>query len=301
MDEIINYSNNKNTFLRLNVDKQVYNISGYSRAGLKTCIIMQDLNIVFDYGYADERAYSMTNKLISHGHMDHIGALHTDYSSRRLNNLEKMVKYIMPLQCIKPYKMLVSAYSHMNIGKCETYINMINKLSDTDIIGAEECTDIKVHLENELYCTSFEMEHWVKSYGYIIYRKSKRLKEEYKDLDWKKIKELKNNGIELSYEHYEPLVGYTGDTTIEGVLLHKEFLSVPLLIMECTGFKKEDIIECQIGKHIHIDDINKNYKMFNNKKILLFHFSQKYRDISEIEFFINKLDDNFKKNIRLFY
>lgn len=305
MTEIIKYSNNNNTYLRLNIGKQIYNIYGYSRAGSKTCIIIQDLNIVFDYGYADERAYSMNNKLISHGHMDHIGALHTDYSTRRMNNLEKTTRYIMPMQCIKPYKMLVSAYSHMNIGRCNENINILSKLSNIELIDADSCvaglSSNKFHLENEIYFTSYEMDHRVKSYGYIIYRKSKRLKAEYIGLDWTKIKELKENNVELTNDHYEPLIGYTGDTTINGVLKHPEFLSVPLLIMECTGFEKDDIIECRLGEHIHIDDINENYNKFNNIKIILFHFSQKYKNVEQIEYYIKKLDEKFQKKIRLFY
>lgn len=300
MEDKVSYSDNSNTYLKLKVKKQYYNLHGYSRAGSKTCIICPDLNIVFDYGYADERAYSMRTKLISHGHCDHIGALHTDHSSRRLNHLENNTRYIMPLQCINPYKMLVSAYSHMDIGRYTNQINMITTLLNTELVAAEMCN--KYHLENNIYCSAFEMDHKVKSFGYIIYRKSNRLKAEYIGLEPKEIINLKKTeGIILTEEHYEPLVGYTGDTTINGLIKNPDFFSVPLLIMECTGFSSDDIIECQLGYHTHIDDIARETKRFNNEKIVLFHFSQKYKDVKKLEDKVSLLDDDLQDKIRLFY
>jgi len=280
----------------IKLKKNEYHVYGYSRAGHQTSIIIDNLDIQFDCGYLDKKSCNITNKLISHGHLDHICSLPFDYNYRKLNKIAKDVKYILPKQCIKPYKMIVSAYSHMQCNKNSDNINLLEILKETTIITTEECINNKIHLTNQFYCSSFEMDHKIQSFGYIIFRKSKRLKESFRNLSKQEIINLKQNNIDITDDHYEPLIGYTGDTTINGVLKYDIFLNVPFLIMECTGFDLEDKENCLNGKHIHFDDIKENYDKFNNEKIMLFHFSQKYQDRSELIDYINNYD-----KIELFY
>lgn len=288
----IKYSteNNGETYIKLQVGPHQYTLRGFSRAGLRTCITIDELNIVFDMGYANERAFSFDNKLISHGHTDHIGALHIDYCARKLFNINKQKLVIMPKQCIKPFKMIASAVSEMNCGKSGENIKIFDTLIETSIVESESCELEYSNLignsnsKSEFWVKSFLMDHKVKSYGYIIYRKSRKLKSEYSGLDGPEIIKLKQRIGEqnLTTDVFTPLVGYTGDTTINGVIKHYEFLSVPLLIMECTGFASDDNCDCCDGKHIHINDIILHNELFSNKKIVLFHFSQQYRDFESL-------------------
>ena len=116
MDIKYSTTNNGETYLKMLVGSQTYTIRGYSRAGLRTSILIDEINVVFDMGYANDRAFSFDNKLISHGHTDHIGALYTDYCARQLYNVNKPNLIIMPKQCIKPFTMISSAISEMNCG-----------------------------------------------------------------------------------------------------------------------------------------------------------------------------------------
>jgi hypothetical protein len=61
--------------------------------------------------------------------------------------------------------------------------------------------------------------------------------------------------------------------------------------MECTGFFSDDIGDVKCGYHIHLNDIIKNQGMLQNEKILLFHFSQKYKTIDSIAQYIYILDE----------
>lgn len=292
MEQSLKYSTNNNgeTYLKIKVGSQIYTIFGYSRAGLKTSIIVSELNVVLDMGYSNEKSFSYDNKLITHGHNDHIGALHYDHCARRLYKIEKPKMFIMPVQCIKPFKMIATAVSEMNCGKSGENIKLFDSLLLTKIVESESCESNYQHLlgttklESEYAVKSYVMDHKIKSYGYIISRLSKKLKPEFQGLSGKQIMEIKKHiGYEnLTIPIYTPLLGYTGDTTIQGVLNYKEFLNVPLLIMECTGFSPDDKIRCVEGKHIHWDDIVNNFKYFMNEKIILFHFSQQYRFIEDI-------------------
>ena len=310
------------TIIKIKIGTQIFTIRGYSRAGLCTSILIDEFNVVFDMGYQHFKSHSYDNKLISHGHCDHIGALHTDHCTRKLLNNNKNKLYIMPDQCITPYKMIISCFSILNKGIEKYDIKPINNLFLTDIISAENCIDNYYNLigsankKSEYFVKTILMDHNISNYGYIIYRKSHKLKEEYAILDKKDLIKLKNNLLQyiptninkkdyiisiLTYEQYTPLVGYTGDTSINGVITNTELLNVPLLIMECTGFSISDkkIIEC--NKHIHFDDIVKNNNLFNNNKILLFHFSQQYNTLDDIKEYITNIPTNLNEKLLYFF
>jgi ribonuclease BN (tRNA processing enzyme) len=307
----IKYSTNNNgeTYIKIFVGSQTYTIRGYSRAGLRTCICIDELNVVFDMGYANERAFSFDNKLISHGHNDHIGALHIDHCTRKLNNIIKKKLFMMPRQCIKPFKIVSTAISEMNCGRSGENIKFLESLIHTDLIEAEFSESNYYNLigsskiESEYWVRSFQMDHKIKSFGYIVYRKSKKLKSEYIGLKPHEIMQIKKKIGEsnLTYEVYTPLVGYTGDTTINGILYHEEFLTVPLLIMECTGFSPEDDCICCEGKHIHINDLVLHNNLFQNKKIVLFHFSQQYRTIDQILTYCSHIPESLMEKISFFF
>lgn len=313
--EEIKYSNQNNgeTFIKIKINNQYFTIRGFSRGGLRTCILIDEFNVVFDMGYSNDRAFSYDNKLISHGHTDHIGALHTDHCARKLFNIHHKERlYIMPFQCIQPFKMIASAISEMNCGKSSDEIKIFSNLLMTEIIPSENCIDnynylIGKHKHSEYVVKSFLMDHRIKSFGYIIYRKSKKLKQEFCNLNILEIKKKfklnnpdKNIDDYLTNTHYTPLVGYSGDTSINGIIDNPEFLNVPLLIMECTGFMENDKEEIYKGKHIHFNDIVKYKNEFKNDKILLFHFSQQYKNLEDIL----TITDNFqelKEKLLFFY
>lgn len=308
------YQNNGETYMKLKIEHQIYTIRGFSRAGLRTSILIDEFNIVFDMGYSNERSFCYDNKLITHGHADHIGALHIDHCARKLYSINKQKLYIMPYQCIKPFKLIVSGISEMNCGKNGENIKLLDNLLLTDIIASEECINEYKHLigksnlQSEYVVKSILMDHKIKSFGYIIYRKTKKLKQEYITLNREEIIKIKqtckieNKNIDdtLTEIHYTPLVGYTGDTTINGLIYNQEFLDVPLLIMECTGFSENDKLDTLEGKHIHYDDIINNSTIFNNKQIILFHFSQQYKTLNDILLYINNTNEINNKIIYFF-
>lgn len=305
------YQNNGETYVKVKVGSQNYTIRGYSRAGLRTCILIDEFNLVLDMGYANDRAFSYDNKLISHGHNDHIGALHTDHCARRLYNIEKEKLIIMPKQCIKPFKMMASAVSEMNCGKSGEHIKIFDNLLLTNIVEAELCSESEqmVNLigssksNSEYWVKSIQMDHKIKSFGYIIYRKSKKLKPEYTNLKGFEIIKLKQEiGEEnLTNTVFTPMLAYTGDTSIQGIISNPELLNVPLLIMECTGFSSDDKCDCCEGKHIHWDDLVENQYLFSNEKIMLFHFSQQYKTLDEINSFTNNTSKQFTNKLIYFF
>jgi Metal-dependent hydrolases of the beta-lactamase superfamily III len=201
----------------------------------------------------------------------------------------------MPQQCIQPYMMIAAAFSEMNCGKSGNIIKPLQKLVNTNLVASQNCIDTPLSGNSSNMVTAYMMDHKVESYGYIIKRVTKRLKPEYMNLSQMEIIKVKSKvgANNMTEPFHTNMIGYTGDTTIDGVLHNSEFLNVPLLIMECTGFSKEDKAETKQGKHIHIDDIIMNLDKFNNMKVVLFHASQKYKKLEDIQDYIKDLPDKF--------
>lgn len=298
------YDTTGTTSVRFKAFKQEWYFEGFSRAGLETTIVCPQLNLTFDAGKITPLAAAQDNLAISHGHMDHIGSLHFGHSSRKLNNNTKPRMIVMPDQCIEPCKYIAAAFSEMNCGRNTNKIQPIEHMVNTTIVPCEKIDTNETMMElintGPYNIKSIHMDHKVKSFGYIVYRKSQRLKTEYMQLSGKEIKQLKEAGTIITNIHIEPMLAYTGDTSINGLHMNPELFDVPILIMECTGFSPEDHATTKKGKHIHWNELLEMSHLFKNEKIILFHFSQQYKTMEDIMPFIQTAPADFLEKIIFF-
>jgi ribonuclease Z len=288
--------------------KKVLTLRGYSRGGERTSILIEELNVVFDMGYLHNKAHSYDNIIISHGHADHYGALHLHHCSRRLNKNFKQKIYIMPEYLMENFKMLATCISFANCGMSGKIEKSFETLINTSMLSADECMTSNNHLLDNsgnvstYTIKSYVMKHKIRSFGYIISQLSKRLKPEFIGKPPGVLKHISANV--KTHGVLTPIVGYSGDTSIEVILIHPDMLSVPVLILECTFCDNIDDVHTESADHIDFNDIEENYDLFNNKCIVLFHLSQKFKakkDILEIELRIDNLNlKNPDKKIFLF-
>jgi len=298
------YNTTGTTSVRFKAFKQEWYFEGFSRAGLETTIVCPQLNSTFDAGKLSPLAAAQDNLYLSHGHCDHIRDLPSGHCSRKLNKNMKPRVIVMPDQCIVPCKYIAAAFSEMNCGRNNGNIRPLEQMVNTTIVPCETIVTTESMMElintGPYYAKSILMDHKVKSFGYIVYRKSQRLNPEYTQLSGKEIKQLKESGTMITYEHFEPMIAYTGDTSINGLYMNPELFTVPILIMECTGFSTEDHVITKKGKHIHWDDIMEISHLFKNEKIILFHFSQQYKTMDDITSFIQSTPADFLEKIIFF-
>lgn len=298
------YDTTGTTSVRFKAFKQEWYFEGFSRAGLETTIVCPQLNLTLDAGKMTPLAAAQDNLGVTHGHMDHIGSLHFGHSSRKLNNNMKQRIIVMPEQCIEPCKHIAAAFSEMNCGRNSGNIKPLEHMVNTTIVPCEkiDTSETMMDLINTgPYCMkSIHMDHKVKSFGYIVYRKSHRLNPEYTKLTGKEIKQLKEAGVMITYEHFEPMIAYTGDTSINGLHHNPELFTIPILIMECTGFSMEDHMITKKGKHIHWNELLERSHLFKNEKIILFHFSQQYKTMEDIMPFIQTAPADFLEKVIFF-
>lgn len=277
----------------LQLEVKNLNLIGHSVAGSKSCIMVPQFGIAFDYGFPSEIGISQEMVAVTHGHGDHIGALHLHAFERRMSRMSKP-KYLLPDDCLRPFNDAHDAYKAMNRHSYDKPEVVLTR--QYDLIGSSESTADLIKIPKaSYYIKAYPTIHGVPSVGYVVFDRRKKLKEEYRGLPGKKIGQLAKEGAQINHQVDVPIFGYTGDTTIQGVMQHQEFTNCQVLMMECTyiGLDERDTVEeCQSRGHIHLDQIVQNWRSFNNEFIVLCHFSRRYKR-QQILDQIEKINQNF--------
>ncbi len=254
-----------------------YNIQGMSLGGLYTSILVKELGLLFDVGFAFREAASVPYLLLSHAHLDHIGALPA------LIGMRGMIQGFQapPLKIFCPQGTASSiALILQNFEKIHQWplrAELI-ELSPNDTY----------HLGNQRYLKALKSFHPVPSLAYLIYEKVDKLKQEFQHLSGAQIRDLKFKGVAITEPKYRYLLAYATDTLIEVFKHHPELCQVDLLICECTFWDQKKGIEiARAGCHIHPDELlvfgqDRMHLDLMPKNMLLMHFSQLYQP-KEIE------------------
>jgi len=271
---------------------------GHAVAGSKSCIMVPQFGIAFDYGFTSELGYSQEMVAITHGHGDHIGALHQHAFERRMMKMTRP-KYLLPDNCLQSFAAAHDAYKGMNRHAYDT----LGITRHFDLIGSSKSTQIQIKTPKASYhLKAFPTIHGVPSVGYVVFDRRKKLKEEYRGLPGKKIGQLAKSGIEINNIIDISIFGYTGDTTLRGIIQHESFTTCQILVMECTylGLDERDSIEeCENRGHVHLDQIIKNWDKFDNEYLVLCHFSRRYKRQQIIDRITQVNQDHAEKGPKL--
>ncbi|CAN4088143.1 unnamed protein product [Withania somnifera] len=256
--ELINSNRKGNSSQKRERGLQIegYSLEGISIAGHETCIIIPTLNLAFDIGKCPQRAISQEFLFISHGHMDHIGGLPMYVATRSLYRMK-------PPTVIVP-KVIKETMDH-------------SELNHT-LIGLDVGEEF--YLRKDLKVRAFKTYHVIPSQGYIVYSVKQKLKQEYVGLPGDEIKKLKFSGVEITYTTTTPEIAFTGDTMSDFINDPKNYdvLRAKILIMESTYVEDKTTADnARDYGHTHLSEIINFAGMFQNKAILLIHFSARYQ------------------------
>lgn len=241
-------------------------IHGYCMSSHGSILILEKYKIAFDCGIIP---LNLLGKLcsckmicITHGHADHISALHMDFLNR-ITKSAKMVEYVMPKVCVKPWLNIYSTFNTLNgRQRCSPPVRGIDE---------EE-----IKIDNKLSIFSHKTIHRVESFGYTLVEYREKLRDCFHGFPNKLLAKWRRHGVELTYRMRKPIFSYTGDTTIEGVLAHKDFLESDILVTECTFIDKDiSVKEAKKRGHIHLSELVKNQHRIKGTLVLC-HFSLRY-------------------------
>lgn len=236
---------------------------GYSIAGQTTSVVFRNPKICFDIGQG--LPFHLNSKLfcLTHMHADHGGGLSYLLSQRSLFRLPR-VNIMLPKDFIDPVHRILKESMAME-GFHYSY----------DLLGVDETTSFD--FSEQYQVKTFPTTHRVKSFGYLVYEKKKKLKAQYSKLQPQQLIELKAQGKEIEESIEEPLVAFTGDTQIEFINAHPDVTKAKVLLMECTYLDdRKSVAAAREWGHIHLDEIMENINHFQNQHISLIHLSARY-------------------------
>ena len=253
-------------------------IEGYSRAAVQTFWRVPELKLGFDLGAQPWDFMGTPCWFVSHTHLDHIAALPVYVARRRMMKMDPPTIYL-PEHAIEPVRQLLRAFSRMDRGRlpCE-------------LIAVRAGDEIE--LSRELVVTACATAHTVPALGYVVWDRRKKLKPEYQELSGEQIRDLRQEGVEVSVERRLPLVGYLGDSAPEGLDRNPELYEARILIAEMTFVAPEHRKELiHKNGHMHLDDFVERRERFRNEKIIATHFSTRYHDRQIRRFVAKALPD----------
>ncbi len=239
-------------------------LRGVSVGGIYTSIFCPELDSVFDVGIAPRSSAAADFLFLSHGHVDHVGALASQLGTRALVGKRKPPKVFLPREAESPICRALEAMAELQ--RYDLAITT-NPMSAGD----------KIQMRGDLHVRAFQTHHVVPSLGYTLVREVSKLRSEYRGLDGKEIATRKRAGEDLFHTIERPELSYCTDTLVQALDNNPELYRSRVLILECTFLDdRKSLAASRAGCHIHLDELLERVDELENEHIVLMHFSQLY-------------------------
>jgi len=241
-----------------------YTIRGLSVGGVYTSIGVPELGLLFDAGASPRSLATSDVVLLSHGHVDHVGALPALLGIRALHGKKRPPRVIMPAEIVDDMRAALAALTRLQHWPLEI-----------DAIGMKPGDELA--LRGDLHVRAVRTFHPVPSLGYVIVKKVSKLKPELVGMSGPEIAARKRAGEQVTDVEDRLEIGYATDTLISAFDHAPELLHCKVLIAECTFLDDRKTVEAaRAGCHIHLDEIIERADRFHNDHFVLMHVSQLY-------------------------
>lgn len=238
-----------------------YRVQGISVAGEATCVMIPELDVVFDLGLCPRAALATKFAAISHGHMDHVGGLAYYCSQRRFQGMGT-AKIVCDAR-------IASSIQRMMAG----FVDLEQQRTPFEVFPLEP--DQQIEIKPNIVLRGFRTEHTSPSFGYVVVERRSKLKPEYAEHPQEKLRELKDRGVEITRTLEIPLVAYIGDTAPGPHLVRNDVRRAQIIITECTFFEPDHVERAKVGMHLHVNDIAEWLRVVECKHLVLTHISRR--------------------------
>ncbi len=243
-----------------------YTLYGLSIAGCYTSVAVPALDVLFDVGVALRESVRMNHVCLSHGHLDHVGALPALLGMRGLMGR-------LPPLCIHCPEEIA--------GELQTAIAAFEKIQHYPLpVQMQPMVPGDVHmLKKGVYVRAIATDHTVPSLGFIVGERVQKLREDLQHKSNEELRLMRLRGHVITEPVERPLLAYTGDSQPIIFEQSPELLRVPTLISECTFLDERKSLEkAHLGKHTHLFELLHYAPQFQNEALVFMHFSQLYRE-----------------------
>ncbi len=252
-----------------------------------SCWRIPQLDIGFDVGTIPWEFLPTPRWFITHAHIDHLAALPVLVSRRAILEFPTPTRIYLPLPIVEDVRRMLEVWNKLDLGPqtCEL----------VGLWAGDEVT-----LSGRHSVTAFPTTHPVPSLGYIVWERRNKLKDEFASLPGEQIRDLRQQGTEVTQEVRVPLICYTGDTSPRGLDACPAAYEAKILIVEMTVLKPTTSVERihEFG-HMHILDFVQRAERFHNEQIIACHVSSRYT-VDEAENYLQEiLPYNLRKKVFL--
>ncbi len=238
-----------------------FRVQGVSVAGEATSVQVPELDVCFDMGACPRSALASKVVALSHGHMDHVGGLAYYCSQRHFQGMG-----VGTIVCDVRIERAVRTM-------LEGFHDLENQRTPFELIALEP--EGEYEIKNNIALRGFQVEHTAPAFGYVVFERRTKLKEEYVGFPQEKLRELKEQGTEITRKLEAPLVAYMGDTEPGAPLVRTDVRTAQVVISECTFVEEEHRSRAKIGKHLHIHDIVEWLRVLECEQLVLIHVSRR--------------------------
>ncbi len=245
------------------VAKGKVQLDGFSVAGVETAIEVPNFGVVLDMGRCSRTAVNQPVVIVSHGHLDHAGALAHHASRRAMMKLGEST-YLVPAAIAPDVERLFNAAGELD-----------GHPIPRKVVALEPGQDFA--LPGKKWVRPFSTFHVVPSQGYTVWERRHRLRQEFQGMPGAELAQLRARGVEIDSPHEVPLLSFTGDTRVD-VLEHVEELRwTETLIMETTFLDDRISIEdARSMGHVHLDEVLQRVDLLPPGDIVFCHFSARH-------------------------
>lgn len=238
-----------------------FRVQGVSIAGESTCVMVPELDVCFDMGSCPRAALASKLVAVSHGHMDHIGALAYYCSQRKFQGMPPGI-VVCHAEIERPIRRMMEGYHDLE-----------RQVTPYELIALAPGAEVQI--KNNMFLRLFDVDHTCPAAGYVVVERRSKLREEFVGLPQEKLRELKQRGMEITHTLEVPLVAYLGDTAPGGALLRRDVLGAQVVICECTFIEPDHVKRAEIGKHLHIDNVAEWLPLLQGDALVLTHLSRR--------------------------
>lgn len=259
-------------------------IRAVSVAGIETCIYLESQKLCFDIGRCPRFAISAPRVLFSHSHTDHINGILFHCATRGLLG-HPAPEYWIPAVDLEPLREMLEAWQRLTRNRFPYRLKPV--------------TAGEIHRFGRRSIQVFPAFHRIPAVSYVLRTRRQKLKAEYAHLAGPEIGALRKEGVDLFWEEEIAEVAYSGDSTFDVILQDPVFQTAQILILECTYIDpKRPVEDAREYGHIHLDEIAQHADLFQNKHILLSHFSKRYSAQEILHFLDTRLPSHLRSRIR---
>jgi ribonuclease Z len=246
-----------------------FTIEGRSRAGHESYFRVRELGIALDVGRCPDFLIGTPNILVTHAHLDHAAGIPFYAGQRRLQRMTGGNVFV-PSEALEDFRELMRI--HERLEGTEYDIELIGLApNDTYRLG-------RTHL-----LRAHQSTHRVPARGYEIIERRHHLLPEYAGLDGQQLAALRQSGKSVHDEVDVSMLFYTGDTDAKIFETAPALFKAEVLMIECSFIAPGHEERAARYRHIHFNDIARVADRFENRVILLTHFSKRYSPAGVVE------------------